>query len=72
MYMKNFFKKYKSLLLILLYIEISFLPTQILFFYRNREFLDIGMLLTSILVIAFTAPVYNVVKKYSNDKKGLE
>ncbi len=70
--MKKFIKKHRVLLTILLYAEIAFLPTEILLFYRNREFVDIGMLLTSFLIIIFTVPVYNIVKKYSDEKKGLE
>lgn len=69
--MKNFFNKYKNIIIILIYVEIALLPTQILLFYKDREFVDIGMLISAVLLVIFTVPVYNLVKRQSDKNKGL-
>jgi len=67
--MKKFFVTYKLLIEIAVITLICLLPTLILVFYKNREFVDIGLLSTAILFVIFVLPIYNRATKYSKSKK---
>lgn len=67
--MKDFLKKNRTLITIIIMIEICLLPTEIFLFYKQREFIDLGLLLTSILFVIFTVPIYNLVRKYNKEKE---
>lgn len=67
--MKDFFTRNKNLLLMFLILELCLLPAEILLFYKNREFVDIGLLLTAIFLIAFVIPMYNLLLKHNESKK---
>mgnify|MGYP001153882151 CR=1 FL=1 len=64
-----FFKKYKQPILITVILIICFFPTFLFAFYKNREFVDIGLLATSILSVIFVLPIYNMATNYAKMKK---
>ena len=70
--MKNFFQKYRLLIMIFVVVLICLLPTLILAFYKNREFIDIGLLATAILFVIFVLPIYNMGTEYAKIKKERE
>lgn len=67
--MMDFFKKYRQPILITIILLICLFPTLFFAFYKNREFVDIGLLSTSILMVIFVLPMYNMAVKYSKAKK---
>jgi hypothetical protein len=67
--MKKFFVTYRLLIEIAIITLICLLPTLILVLYKNREFVDIGLLSTAILFVIFVLPIYNRGTKYSKSKK---
>ena len=67
--MNNFFVRNKYMLFLLLVLEICFLPTEILIFYSNREFVDLGLLITAIAIIVMAIPMYNLNRKHQEVKK---
>jgi len=67
--MMDFFKKYRQPILITIFLVICFFPTFFFAFYKNREFVDIGLLSTSILSVIFVLPIYNLAINYSKSKK---
>lgn len=67
--MKNFFEKYRLLIMLFALVLLCLLPTLILAFYKNREFVDIGLLATAILFVIFVLPIYNMGTKYAKIKK---
>jgi hypothetical protein len=67
--MKNFFETYRLLIEIAVIVTICLLPTLILVFYKNREFVDLGLLSTAILFVIFVLPIYNRGTKYAKSKK---
>ncbi len=70
--MKKFVSRNKYLLIIFLVLEVCLLPTEILLFYSNREFIDLGLLLTAITIIICAIPMYNLNHKHQELKKALE
>lgn len=65
----DFFKKYLQPILISIILLICIFPTIFLAFYKNREFVDIGLLSTAILLVIFVLPMYNMAINYSKAKK---
>jgi hypothetical protein len=66
--MKEFYKKNKYLVQIILLLTISLFPTIFTLFYKKRLFVDLGLLITSILLIILTIPIYTLIKKGNKDK----
>ncbi|HHT38895.1 MAG: hypothetical protein RBS76_01930 [Acholeplasmatales bacterium] len=70
--MKKFLEKHSTKVKVLLIIEACLIPFEVTLFYQRRNFVDLGILISAILLIAFTAPIYNIIKKQSDTKKGIE
>jgi len=66
---KQFWAHYGSLTKMVLLIVLCILPTVVLLFYQNREFIDIGLLLTSILFVAFILPINKQRKIFLENRK---
>ncbi len=66
---KQFWAHYGSLTKMILLIVLCILPTVVLLFYQNRAFIDIGLLLTSILFVAFILPINKQRKKFLENRK---
>ncbi|VEU83165.1 hypothetical protein [Acholeplasma hippikon] len=67
--MKNFLKAKKDLILAISLIVIALLPTFITLFVKGRTLVDLGLLLTAILVIALILPIVNALKRNANKSK---
>lgn len=67
--MKDFFKKYKVPIIIVIIIEICLIPFEVLLFYQNRDFVDLGMLISAILLIIVVVPIYNLIKRNTKMEK---
>lgn len=66
---KQFWAHYGSLTKMILLIVLCIFPTVVLLFYQNRAFIDIGLLLTSILFVAFILPINKQRKKFLENRK---
>ncbi|MBM7453388.1 hypothetical protein JN09_000714 [Acholeplasma morum] len=49
--------KQKHIYFIVLYLVICLLPTIFTLFYQGREFVDLGLLITTILIVIFVLPI---------------
>lgn len=67
--MKDFLKKYKVPIIIVIIIEICLIPFEVLLFYQNRDFVDLGMLISAILLIIVVVPIYNLIKRNTKMEK---
>jgi hypothetical protein len=70
--MNNFLSRNKYLIFLFLVLELCLLPTEILLFYSNREFVDFGLLFTAIAIIIMSIPMYNLNYKHKEAKKAYE
>ena len=70
--MKQFLSKYRVAITIAIIIEVCLIPFQVLLFYQNREFVDLGMLISAILLIIVVVPIYNLVKRNTKMEKDIK
>ncbi|MFA6800891.1 MAG: hypothetical protein WCR19_02140 [Acholeplasmataceae bacterium] len=67
--MKKFIARNKYMLYLFIILEVGLLPAEILFFYKNREFIDLGLLISAILIIALSIPMFNMNRKHKEARK---
>ncbi len=67
--MKNFLQKHGQLVKTIIFVEICLLPTEFTLFYENRNFIDLGLLITAVLFVIFVIPIYNAIGKYLENLK---
>ena len=67
--MKDFFKNYKYLIYVGIMVVICLLPSFFFFFYKERTYIDAGLLFTALFFIIFVIPIYNNFSRHLEYKK---